>query len=130
VEVVSHGVGGVVAGSAAKLGEALTGYYGDIALRKTCSSNARKLIVDRYDISDISARIEAIARHAVDSSDRNDLVERLQNDKLFELDIEQDEIYQSLSETFGGPDKAEVTLMRMVHNPITYRIYSRLLHGY
>ena len=58
-----------------------------------------------------------------------DLSVRLHEDKSIETDIDQAEISKSITNTLGAPSKAELALMRLVHNPDVFRAYSRMTKG-
>jgi glycosyltransferase involved in cell wall biosynthesis len=130
VEVVKHKVGGIVAGSTSKLSEALITFYEDRTLQKTCSSQSRTLISERYDLKDIVEKIEIIARHVLDSGSRQEMARRLSADSSIVMDIPRNEIMESIYNTLGGPSVAELMLMRIVHNPVIFRYYSRLKYGF
>ena len=130
VEVVKHNQGGVVAGSAARLGEALIAFCENTSLQRACSSQARHLITERFESNDISRKLEAIAKHALASKDREDLADRLKEDDNIETDIAKTEVEESLKNTFGKYSNMELMLMNLVHNPLIYRFYSHLKHKY
>lgn len=129
VEVVQHNQGGIVAGSSARLGDALIAFSENAQLQRECALQARRLIAERYDMKSIGEKLETIAMLALASKDKQDLSVRLHEDKSIETDIDQSEISKSITNTLGAPSKAELALMRLVHNPDVFRAYSRMTKG-
>ena len=126
VEVVSHGEGGVVSGSLARLPQALFMLQQDHAMRQRCQQNAHRLIATRYALPIVAAQFEKIATLCLSSNSKADLRARLEADAAVVTDIGASEIQQLLQNTVGGTSLMQHLGRTLVHNPVLYQMYAGL----
>lgn len=124
IEVVGHGVGGVVAGSFAGLPAACRRLYGDEEFRRRLGRQGRQRILERYDAPLVAGLALRVAKHAVEALGSADLSRRLREDAGLVTDVSGRGVKGLLDELDDRPAFKEELLRRVVTFPGVYRLYT------
>jgi len=121
VELVGHRRGGLVAGSAKRLPQAVLALWADQELRRSVTATARQWVESRYASDKVAATALRVAQMALGCTDRRRLISALEACGDLKTETTDAEIRALLSDTLGGPDPLELLAMRIVHNPLVQR---------
>lgn len=91
-EIVGHKNGGVVAAQPKALIEAMRMLKDDQDLHQRCSIQGRKSVIDRFNEERVGQMLISLLNHVHDSTDRNDLENRIDADDLFITSITDEQI--------------------------------------
>jgi glycosyltransferase involved in cell wall biosynthesis len=114
VELVHHGVGGIVAGQVARFPEAVVALYRDVALRQRVLQTGASRMQQLYDsdhVASLALRVIELAREYRDPHSR---ALALETDPHLRTRVADQVIFGALHNTLGGPSLADLTMMKMV----------------
>ena len=124
VEVVGHGIGGIVASSTASMTEAVVRLLRDDVLSSSVKNKARESITNRFDSDIVMKKLYCVLFHLKNSSGGEDLRRRLANESRLVTNVTTREIYELIAETGGQLSIHDRIVMGLIHQPQIYRAWS------
>jgi glycosyltransferase involved in cell wall biosynthesis len=126
VELVGHKIGGLVVSNKNSYINAMNLLISDIQLCKHLGKQARERIINNYDISIVMTKLLEVNKILMQSDNRerlrNDLSQKFGTDKI----NGQFFIKNSLSTIMGKTPVRKKVLMRLVHQPIVYKLLNAI----
>jgi len=128
LEVVGHGLGGIVVARASNLADAMV----------QLAESPRRLEFGKVGAASVRARfsmdvVMSLLLRAVDlvvaSADRDALRRALRDSPELVTDVADEEIESLLALSLGAPSRLDRLMMRLVHQPDLYRAFHRIKHG-
>lgn len=126
VEVVGHLRGGVVAGSLAGLGPALSCLRRDHDLRRTIAATARDHVLTRYDADKTAALVVEIAAMALRCRSHADLFRTLADDVRLRTDTSDDQILWLCNNVQDRPSRIILPQLKAVNSRLSHRLWQTL----
>ncbi|MEM8556457.1 MAG: glycosyltransferase family 4 protein [Bacteroidota bacterium] len=126
LEVVQHGIGGLVAANTEGLVGSMNQFIEDGALRRSMGQAGAQSIRERFALPVVMKNLTRIVEVIRGAASSPSLRQQLELDPMLTTTVPDSRIKQLLSHALGDSSLRESLLLPLVHNPLAYRAWQAI----